>query len=66
MSTSSYARNKSQNVDESKEKPPLKQVMRARFVHMHHTRDLFKKLQELKQGTETIEEYYKEMEITII
>lgn len=43
-----------------------KQVMRARFVPTHYRRDLFKKLQVLKQGTKTIEEYHKEMEIAMI
>ena len=33
---------------------------------MYYSRDLFKKLQLLKQGTKSIEEYYKEMEITMI
>ena len=40
--------------------------MRARFVPTHYRRDLFKKLQVLKQGTKTIEEYHKEMEIAMI
>lgn len=43
-----------------------KQVMRARFVPTHYRRDLFKKLQVLKQGTKTVKEYYKEMEIAMI
>ena len=29
----------------------MKEIMRARFVPMHYTSDLFKKLQVLKQGT---------------
>ena len=40
--------------------------MRARFVPTHYNRDLFKKLQLLKQGTKSVEEYYKEMEIAMI
>ena len=32
----------------------------------HYTRDLFKKLQLLKQGTKTVEEYNQEMEIAMI
>ena len=39
----------------------MKQVMRARFVPTHYTRIIFKKLQVLKQGTKTVEEYYKEI-----
>ena len=44
----------------------MKDVMRARFVPNYYKRDLFKKLQQLKQGTKSIEEYYKEMEIAMI
>ena len=44
----------------------MKDVMRARFVPTHYSRDLFKKLQLLKQGTKSVEEYYKEMEIAMI
>ena len=44
----------------------MKDVMRARFVPTHYTRDLFKKLQLLKQGTKTVEEYYQEMEVAMI
>ena len=40
--------------------------MRACFMPTHYTRDLFKKLQLLKQGTKTVQEYYQEMEIAII
>ena len=39
----------------------MKEVMRSCFVPTHYTRDLFKKLQLLKQGTKTVEEYYQEM-----
>ena len=44
----------------------MKDVMRARFVPTYYNRDLFKKLQLLKQGTKSVEEYYKEMEIAMI
>ena len=44
----------------------MKEVMRARFVPTHYNRDFFKKLQLLKQGTKSVEEYYKEMEIAMI
>ena len=40
--------------------------MRARFVPTYYNRDLFKKLQLLKQGTKSVEEYYKEMENAMI
>src|SRR3954462_5535711 len=44
----------------------MKDVMRARFVPNYDNRDLFKKLQQLKQGTKSVEEYYKEMETAMI
>ena len=44
----------------------MKDVMGDRFVPTHYTRDLFKKLKLLKQGTKTVEEYYQEMEIAVI
>src|SRR4051812_12996486 len=42
----------------------MKNVMYARFVPEHYRQDLFDKLQNLKQGTKTIEEFYKETEMT--
>ena len=44
----------------------MKDVMRARFVPTYYNHDLFKKLQLLKQGTKSVEEYYKEIEIAMI
>ena len=55
-----------------KDEPPImtwtqmKDFMRARFMLTYYTRDLFKKLQLLKQDTKTVEEYYQEMEIAMI
>ena len=46
--------------------PQMKDVMRARFVPTYYNLVLFKKLQLLKQGTKSVEEYYKEMEIAMI
>jgi hypothetical protein len=40
----------------------MKREMRIRFVPKHYRRDLFDKLQNLRQGSFSIEEYYKEME----
>ena len=40
----------------------MKAIMRVRFVPAHYTRDLFKSLQELKKGMKSVEEYFKEME----
>ncbi|XP_031398470.1 uncharacterized protein LOC116209045 [Punica granatum] len=44
----------------------MKAVMRKRFVPSHYYRDLHLKLQNLKQGSKTVEEYHKEMEIAMI
>jgi hypothetical protein len=39
----------------------LKRVMRARFVPSYYGRDLINKLQQLKQGARSVEEYYQEL-----
>jgi len=44
----------------------MKHEMRSRFVPKHYRRDLFDKLQNLKQGSLSVEEYYKEMEKAMI
>ena len=44
----------------------MKTVMYARFVPEHYRQDLFNKLQQLKQGTKSVEEYYKEIEMTML
>ncbi|KAK1627990.1 hypothetical protein QYE76_002305 [Lolium multiflorum] len=57
---------------EEKGEPPIdtweemKEEMQARFVPTHYKTDLFNKLQKLKQGTKTVEEFYKEMELTMM
>ena len=40
--------------------------MRRRFVPIYYYRDLYQKLQSLTQGSQSVEDYYKEMEIAII
>jgi hypothetical protein len=40
--------------------------MRARFVPSYHARDLLHKLQQLKQGTKYIEEYYQELQMGML
>jgi hypothetical protein len=40
----------------------MKREMRIRFVSKHYRHDLFDKLQNLRQGSFSVHEYYKEME----
>jgi hypothetical protein len=44
----------------------LKRVMRARFVPSYYARDLINKLQQLKQGAKSVEEYYQELQIGML
>ncbi|XP_062087666.1 uncharacterized protein LOC133794454, partial [Humulus lupulus] len=44
----------------------MKRVMRRRFVPPHYYRDLYLKLQGLRQGYRSVYEYYKEMEMAMI
>ena len=44
----------------------LKALMRRRFVPSHYYRDLYQKLQNLSQGSRSVEEYHKEMEVAMI
>lgn len=44
----------------------MKREMRIHFVPKHYRHDLFDKLQNLKQGSFSVEEYYKEMEKVMI
>jgi hypothetical protein len=44
----------------------LKGVMRARFVPSNYARDLINKLQQLKQGAKSVEEYYQELQIDML
>lgn len=37
-----------------------------RFVPSHYHRDLHNKLQRLTQGNKSVDEYYKEMEVSLI
>ncbi|KAL4379602.1 hypothetical protein GQ457_02G026190 [Hibiscus cannabinus] len=43
----------------------LKHIMRRCFIPSHYQRELKQRLQRLRQGSRTIEEYYKEMEALI-
>ena len=44
----------------------MKHQRRTRFVPTHSKRDQFDKLQHMKQGARTVEEYYKDMEQAMI
>jgi uncharacterized protein (DUF2249 family) len=44
----------------------LKALMRQRFVPSHYYRDLYQKLQNLTQGSRSVEDYHKEMEVAMI
>jgi hypothetical protein len=44
----------------------LKPVMRARFAPSYYARDLINKLQQLKQGAKSVEEYYQELQIAML
>jgi hypothetical protein len=44
----------------------LKRIMRARFVPSYYARDLLNQLQQLKQGTKSVEEYYQELQMGML
>ena len=44
----------------------MKVLIRRQFMPNHYYRELYLKLQGLNQGYKTIDEYHKEMEITMI
>jgi hypothetical protein len=44
----------------------LKRVMRARFVPSYYAPDLINKLQQLKQGAKSVEDYYQELQIGML
>uniref|UniRef100_A0A2N9I8I3 Integrase catalytic domain-containing protein n=1 Tax=Fagus sylvatica TaxID=28930 RepID=A0A2N9I8I3_FAGSY len=44
----------------------LKALVRWRFVSSHFYRDLYQKLQNLTQGSRSVEDYHKEMEVAMI
>jgi hypothetical protein len=56
-------RNRERQIDTWEE---MKVVMRKRFVPSYYYRELYKKLQGLRQGSRSVEDYYKEMEIAMI
>ncbi|XP_012482972.1 uncharacterized protein LOC105797562 [Gossypium raimondii] len=44
----------------------MKGVMRKRFIPSYYYRELYQKLQNLTQGNQSVEDYFKEMEIVMI
>ena len=44
----------------------MKTMMRKQFIPSYYYRVLYNKLQSLRQGNRSVEEYYKEMEVTMI
>ena len=44
----------------------MRALMRRRFIPSHYYRDLYQKLQNLSQGSRSVEEYHKEMEVGMI
>ncbi|XP_073056978.1 uncharacterized protein [Primulina eburnea] len=44
----------------------MKSIMRKRFVPNHYYREMFKKLQTLRQGVKSVGDYYKELEVVMI
>jgi hypothetical protein len=44
----------------------LKWVMQARFVPSYYAHDLINKLQQLKEGARSVEEYYQELQIGML
>ena len=44
----------------------MKTIMKKRFVPSYYTRDLHRWLQSMKQGSMSVDEYYKEMEMLMI
>ncbi|KAG8088439.1 hypothetical protein GUJ93_ZPchr0010g9488 [Zizania palustris] len=44
----------------------MKRVMRRRFVPSSYQRDLRNRLQNLKQGSRSVDDYYKEMELLLV
>ncbi|KAL4296689.1 hypothetical protein GQ457_12G014090 [Hibiscus cannabinus] len=44
----------------------MKHIMRKRFVPSHYHRELYQKLQNLKHGSRTVEDFFKDMEMAIM
>ncbi|KAL4271234.1 hypothetical protein GQ457_13G012410 [Hibiscus cannabinus] len=44
----------------------MKAIMRKRFIPTHYHRELLRKLQNLTQGSMSVEDYFKEMKLAMI
>jgi len=44
----------------------LKKVLRRRYVPSHYHRELLNKLQRMTQGSKSLDEFYKDLEIALI
>ena len=44
----------------------MKALMRKMFVPSHYNRNLYQKLQRLMQGSKSVEDYYKEIEMAMV
>ena len=44
----------------------MKQIMRERFIPAYYTRQLHSRLWRLVQGTNSVDEYYKDMQVLMI
>jgi hypothetical protein len=44
----------------------MKMLMRKRFVPSHYYKGLYQKLQNLRQGSKSVDDYYKELEVAMI
>ena len=44
----------------------MESVMRKRFIPTYYYRELYNKLQNLRQDNRSVEEYYKEMEVAMV
>ena len=40
--------------------------MRAKYVPPHHKREIFQKFQSLSQGSKTVDEYYRDIELAMM
>lgn len=44
----------------------MKRLLQGRFVPSYHCRDIHNKLQRLTYGNNSVHEYYKEMQVSLI